>query len=206
MYIHTYIHMYTHKYALMYVNLYVHICIHMYSFCTAGLPCTWRSTRDGRAKGVGGENSLIQYNEFFVTRIQTFDCKMHRGSLNIRKFQTRVHSCTRFLISNKRIPSKEYTISNRVCLCMSTTLDSKPYARPLTYISNMILSYTYILSTHLQWKHQQKDLESFYLKMKRPWKGTSVLDPRTCISRRELPKQRIEPIWTPIHICTYICI
>jgi len=109
-------------------------------------------------------------------------------------------------ISNKRIPSQEYTISIRVCLCMSTTHDSKPYARPLPYISNTILSYTYILSTHVQWKHQQKEHESFYLKMKRPWKGTSVLVPRTCISRRELPKQHNEPIWTPIHICTYICI
>jgi hypothetical protein len=132
--IYLYIYIYIYIYIYMYVYIYVYIYLYIYV----------------RANCVGGKNSLIQYKEFFVTRIQTFDCKMHRGSLNIRKFQTRVHSCTRFSISNIRIPTQEYTISNRVCLCMSTTHDSKPCARTLPYISNTTLSYTYILSTHVQ--------------------------------------------------------
>ena len=125
-YIHVYIYRYTHKYVYTHKHIFMYIYIYMYIYMYIYIYiCIYIFIYIRSCKG--------RWRRKFVDPIQgilchphsdLIDCKMHRGSLNIRKFQTRLHSCTRFLISNKRIPSKEYTISNRVCLCMSTTHDS----------------------------------------------------------------------------------
>jgi len=91
-------------------------------------------------------------------------------------------------------------------LFKDVSLLNKNNARPLPYISNRILSYTYILSTHVQWKHQQKEHESFYLKMKRSWKGTSVLAPRTCKVGGSCQNNEMNPyelLYTSVHIFVY---